>query len=461
MKTVLAIDDHAIVLEGLQKVLEAKDFIMLKAMTPECAMAMLQAHSVDVVVCDLSIHGADDGLGFIEDMRRAGFRQPTVVYTMHEELWNIAALSKADVEGVVLKGDNISELVNAIESVAAGRRYHSGAFYARCAEVIHTGGILSAKDIDVLRRISRGAASREISEELCISTKAVEYHRANILRKLCARTIPEAVRRALELGVLPLLALLMYAPVARGGEPQPVDLGLSVCWADRNLGADTPDEAGWYQAFAETAPKQVYNWNTYVHCDDGDMFLCHDLGTDDIAGTEFDAATAVLGSRWRMPTAAEFVELQQSCSVSFSGDGRNAVVTGPNGVSVSFPLCGYMQGDKPVHTYMGTYYTSGCEIEEEYDEDAGITYRIISPFYAAFSSGQILVPLMGSAHLGMMVRPVLAAGSSSQSVTVGAGREIHAVYTLSGLRLDPDAIDDYRGVFIVGWSDGTYSKFVR
>lgn len=64
---------------------------------------------------------------------------------------------KADVQGIVLKGDNINELVHAIQIVAEGGVYRSATFDEKRREVMQTNGILSTKDVEVLRRLSDGA----------------------------------------------------------------------------------------------------------------------------------------------------------------------------------------------------------------------------------------------------------------------------------------------------------------
>ena len=78
--------------------------------------------------------------------------------------------------------------------------------------------------------------------------------------------MPEAVGRAFQIGMIYTLALLLSVFTAGAEnlpEPKCVDLGLSVEWADANLGASSPSESGGYYAFGEIFTKESYHWDTY------------------------------------------------------------------------------------------------------------------------------------------------------------------------------------------------------
>ena len=99
-----------------------------------------------------------------------------------------------------------------------------------------------------------------------------------------------------------------------------VDLGLTsgTKWATANVGAKTPQDYGNYYAWGETTTKETYNWSTYL---DGNISSVSDCGTDkdalkgvtDIAGTQYDAAKANWGGKWRMPTDEQQDELRNEC----------------------------------------------------------------------------------------------------------------------------------------------------
>ena len=135
-----------------------------------------------------------------------------------------------------------------------------------------------------------------------------------------------------------------------------VDLGLpsGTLWADRNIGADSPEGYGDYFAWGETSPKSEYNWSTYKYCK-GSLSTMTKYCTDSSRGTvdnktvlepSDDAATANWGSNWRMPTYEEKKELNEKCTWTWTT--RNGVngykVTGPNGNSIFLPAAGYRGG---------------------------------------------------------------------------------------------------------------------
>ena len=114
-----------------------------------------------------------------------------------------------------------------------------------------------------------------------------------------------------------------------------VDLGLSVLWSKFNLGAPSQEEYGAYFSWGETQPKDIYTEDTYSYYDQY-------IG-DDISGTKYDAATAILGGGWRMPTKTELQELRDKCSWKWTKENgvKGYVVTGNNGNTIFIPAAGW------------------------------------------------------------------------------------------------------------------------
>lgn len=114
---------------------------------------------------------------------------------------------------------------------------------------------------------------------------------------------------------------------------QLVDLGLpsGTLWADRNIGADTPEQAGDYFRFGETVP----------FTENSPEYFYDDI-EENIAGTTKDAATIILGKGYKMPTLKQIKELLDCCKWEWTTlNGMNGMkVTGPNGNSIFFPASG-------------------------------------------------------------------------------------------------------------------------
>lgn len=128
-----------------------------------------------------------------------------------------------------------------------------------------------------------------------------------------------------------------------------VDLGLpsGTLWADRNVGADSPEAYGDYFAWGETTTKSTYNYDSYKW---GQGFY----NTQTVFDLEDDAAYVNMGNDWRMPTYDELNELNTNCTWTWTTQNGNKgyKVTGPNGNSIFLPAAGYS----------GLYYVGSCGI---------------------------------------------------------------------------------------------------
>ena len=212
--------------------------------------------------------------------------------------------------------------------------------------------------------------------------------------------------------------------------PEAVDLGLpsGLKWASFNLGATKPEEYGDYYAWGETEPyyssldpltwkegkEAGYAWSSYKWCIGDYKNLtkyCYDFyygfngftDTKTVLDLEDDAASVNLGSGWRMPTDAEWTELRNNCTWTWTTQngiaGRR--VTARNGNSIFLPAAGYRSGTNLYDAgYDGEYWSSTLYTDAPLSEE--------TPPYAwtvVFVSGNV-VRLNGSRQLGESIRPV-------------------------------------------------------
>ena len=137
-----------------------------------------------------------------------------------------------------------------------------------------------------------------------------------------------------------------------------VDLGLpsGTKWATCNIGATTPEGYGDYYAWGETEPKTTYNWSTYKWCKGSATTLTKyntrsSYGTVDnktVLELADDAARANWGGAWRMPTDAEWTELRENCTWTWTtknGVNGYEVKSNINGNSIFLPAAGFRYGD--------------------------------------------------------------------------------------------------------------------
>jgi len=126
----------------------------------------------------------------------------------------------------------------------------------------------------------------------------------------------------------------------------PVELGLSVEWADRNVGATEAEGIGIYVAWGETSEKEDYSLATYRFYSPTNGGIYFDYKAGDVLKPENDAASSVMGEEWRMPTKEEWVELVDKCTWTWvSEEGRSGyTVTGIGGGSIFLPAAGVREG---------------------------------------------------------------------------------------------------------------------
>ena len=145
-----------------------------------------------------------------------------------------------------------------------------------------------------------------------------------------------------------------------------VDLGLSVKWANYNVGASKPEEYGGLYGWGDPTGECLWQCSEYYYGWYADAYYCYRQYAggnppDDISGSEWDYARIAWGSPWRMPTHGEMSELIEKCAWEiYTENGvRGAKVTGPNGNAIFLPFTGYRCGDTyRLQNENGNYWTS-------------------------------------------------------------------------------------------------------
>lgn len=207
IRIVLA-DDHRVVRSGLGLLLEAEDAIEVVAEVGDVdsALRAVLGHKPDVLVLDLNMPGTQTSLEAIPLVRERSTQTATVVLTMQEDPEYARRALRAGALGYVLKEAADTELVEAVRRAADGRRYLNPSLGARLAATPEqpTGppDDLSGRELEVLRLIALGNTNAEIGEQLFLSVRTVETHRAHVQQKLGRSTRAELVRYALDHGLL-------------------------------------------------------------------------------------------------------------------------------------------------------------------------------------------------------------------------------------------------------------------
>jgi two-component system response regulator NreC len=198
---VVIVDDHAVVRRGMRQVLDSEDDleVVAEAANLTDARRYVLGHHPDVLVLDLNL---PEGLSIdaIPQIREDFPHTQIVVMTMQKEPAYARQALSVGALGYVLKEAAESELVEAVRRAAAGDTYLNPRLGARVAAEPPPGPPdgLSQREVDVLRMIALGYTNAEIAEQLYLSVRTVETHRAHIQQKLSLGTRAELVRYALD-----------------------------------------------------------------------------------------------------------------------------------------------------------------------------------------------------------------------------------------------------------------------
>jgi DNA-binding NarL/FixJ family response regulator len=198
--TVVLIDDHELVLDGLRRALERSGWTVSGAFVdPEQALRHLAAHSVDVVVIDLRL-GTHSGVTVVEAVRTLDAHAAVAVLTSYADPSSAAEALKAGARGFLVKDTASSDLVARLRAVASGDVVVDG----RVAEALQSRGedLLGEQEMAILQAVARGLTNRQIGAEMYLSHYTVKEYLARVMRKLGTRRRAETVARAVELGLL-------------------------------------------------------------------------------------------------------------------------------------------------------------------------------------------------------------------------------------------------------------------
>jgi two-component system response regulator NreC len=205
----LIVDDHAVVRSGLRKVLEAEPDIEVVGEAGDARYAVFEARAKqpDVILMDVVMPGKS-GIEAIPDVLHDAPHAKVLILSMQDDANYVREAFAAGAAGYVLKEAADTDVVAAVREVAGGGRYVHPALGARLvtadAEERKRAAQdpLSDRERDVLRLLALGHTNQEIAQQLYISVRTAETHRAHIMQKLHLQTRAELVRYALGQGLL-------------------------------------------------------------------------------------------------------------------------------------------------------------------------------------------------------------------------------------------------------------------
>jgi two-component system, NarL family, response regulator NreC len=206
---ILIVDDHAVVRSGLRLLLEAEDDLEPVGEAGNARDAVFQARALkpDVILMDV-VMPEQSGLDVVPTLLHERPETKVLVLSMQDDPQYVRQAFSAGASGYVLKEAADVEVVAAIREVARGGRYVNPELGARLvtAETAELRRAeedpLSEREREVLRLLALGHTNQEIAQQLFISVRTAETHRAHIMQKLRLSSRAELVRHALSQGLL-------------------------------------------------------------------------------------------------------------------------------------------------------------------------------------------------------------------------------------------------------------------
>ena len=210
---VIIAEDHTILREGLRALLssDSRFEVVAEAEDGRAAVEFCEDHLPDLLLIDLSMPRMN-GLEAIKEIKKNNSEIKIIALTVHRTEEYILATLQAGANGYVLKDATHSELMMAMEHVMAGKRYLSPGVSEKVIEGYLDGkrtlkgktawDALTSREREILKLIAEGYRNKEIADDLCISSKTVEKHRANLMKKLDLHNAAELTAYAMEKGLV-------------------------------------------------------------------------------------------------------------------------------------------------------------------------------------------------------------------------------------------------------------------
>lgn len=208
---VFIVDDHQLFIDGLKSLLGGYPEIEVigEANDGDVALEKIKSQAIqaDVMLLDIEMENMN-GVLTLEQLKHVHNKPKVLILTMYNKKEFIVKLMDLGADGYILKNKSKEELVGAIHSVFAGNPYYSLAVLKEAtrpteAKPEYDENLLTKREKEILRHMADGLNSREIGEQLHISTTTVNTHRRNMLHKLGYKNSNQLISFAYETGIYP------------------------------------------------------------------------------------------------------------------------------------------------------------------------------------------------------------------------------------------------------------------
>jgi DNA-binding NarL/FixJ family response regulator len=203
---ILVADDHDVVRRGLRSLIEEQQHwkLVAEAKDGREAVAKVKESKPDVAILDISMPSLN-GLDAAKQILKLNPQTKVLILTMHDSEQLIENVLNAGARGYILKADAGRDLILAVEALLAGKTFFTqkaaqivlDAFMGkRPATLDRESGPLTNREREIVQLLAEGKSSEEVASILDVSTKTVETHRTNLMRKLSCHSVSHLVRYA-------------------------------------------------------------------------------------------------------------------------------------------------------------------------------------------------------------------------------------------------------------------------
>jgi DNA-binding NarL/FixJ family response regulator len=210
---ILLADDHVMFRRGLRRIIQGLDNVEVVGEASDGLelLRLLKELDPNLVIMDISMPNLR-GLEATREIKCVDPRIKVLILTMHKDREYLYHALTAGAEGYLLKEDADGELISAIQTLRKGGTFISSLLSAQMADIFvdkfRPGGEaltapeepLTVREREIIKLIAEGKSSKEIGELLFISSRTVQHHRANIMRKLNLKKTADLVKYAIQKG---------------------------------------------------------------------------------------------------------------------------------------------------------------------------------------------------------------------------------------------------------------------
>lgn len=191
-KRILIVDDHGMMRDGLARLIQAEPDLEVcgEAGDGFTALDLASSQKPDLVLADITMPGKN-GIEFIKDLRALVPESAVLVVSMHDETLYAERALRAGARGYIMKQEGGERLMQAIRQVLVGKAYVSERISAKILDLfsgkrseVSPVEQLTDRELEIFQHVGRGETTAHIAQELRLSPKTVEVHRAHIKEKL-------------------------------------------------------------------------------------------------------------------------------------------------------------------------------------------------------------------------------------------------------------------------------------